>query len=289
MIRDSKVPADTKPVPLLCNHCDRPPCADACPVGATYKRADGIVVCDPGRCIGCRECMVACPYNARHFNFKPNRQSFNPNIARRAVGVAESCNFCAERLAQGGIPACVEICPREALTFGTRKDLIKIARQQIQNYPDRYVDHIYGEHEMGGCNWLYISDMRFADIGMREDLGIIAARQLTSGPLALAPMVVGLGPVLLTGIYAISKRKDRIANAEKLAAVKRIQEDSQVKIDQQIIRFKEKFKKEKEAAVKREVKKAVEEALKQAGKHSQIRPASQSPANTLPEKQETPK
>jgi molybdopterin-containing oxidoreductase family iron-sulfur binding subunit len=124
-IRDRKGPAEPKPVPLLCNHCDRPPCADACPVGATYKRNDGIVVCDAGRCIGCRECMVACPYNARHFNFKPNRQSFNPDIARRAPGVAESCNFCAERLAEGRIPACVEICQKidqKALVFGNLND-----------------------------------------------------------------------------------------------------------------------------------------------------------------------
>jgi len=124
-IRDRKVQADTKPVPLMCNHCDYPPCADVCPVGATYKREDGIVVCDPDRCIGCRECMVACPYNARYFNFKPNKQSFNPDIARRSIGVAESCNFCAERLAEGRMPACVDICgriDRKALMFGDLND-----------------------------------------------------------------------------------------------------------------------------------------------------------------------
>jgi tetrathionate reductase subunit B len=115
----------TKPVPLMCNHCDHPPCVDACPVGATYKRRDGIVVCDPDLCIGCRECMVACPYNARYFNFKPNKLSSNPDIARRSAGVAESCNFCAERLADGRIPACVEICgriDRKALVFGDLND-----------------------------------------------------------------------------------------------------------------------------------------------------------------------
>ena len=152
-IRDSKVRAGTKPVPLMCNHCDHPPCAEACPVGATYKRKDGIVVCDPDRCIGCRECMVACPYNARHFNFKPNKQSFNPDIAQRSIGVAESCNFCAERLAEGGVPACVEICGRigrKALVFGDlnnpesnvatliRENSVKRLRESLGTEPSVY-------------------------------------------------------------------------------------------------------------------------------------------------------
>ncbi len=130
------------------------------------------------------------------------------------------CTMCAPRLAEGKLPGCVEQCPKEALTIGLRKDIIKIARERIRKYPERYVDHIYGENEMGGTSWMYISGEPFSEIGMREDLGTTSAPELTSGALAAVPIVVGLWPVLLGGIYAVSKRKDKIANDERVAAVK---------------------------------------------------------------------
>ena len=102
----------------------------------------------------------------------------------------------------------------EALTFGIREDLIKIARERIRKYPDKYIDHIYGEKEMGGTSWLYLSGVPFSQIGMREDLGITPAPQLTSGALAVVPMVAGLWPVLLMGIYAVSKRKETLFQQE---------------------------------------------------------------------------
>jgi Fe-S-cluster-containing dehydrogenase component len=107
--------------PLLCNHCDNPPCVRVCPTQATWKREDGIVMMDWHRCIGCRYCMAACPYGSRSFNWKDPR----PDIARqtrdfptRTKGVVEKCNFCDERLAQGKLPACVEACPQKAMIFG---------------------------------------------------------------------------------------------------------------------------------------------------------------------------
>ena len=107
----------------------------------------------------------------------------------------------------------------EALTFGKRQDLINFAKQRIQKYPDRYVDHVYGKHEMGGTNWLYLSGVPFKEIGMREDLGVTPAPELTSGALAVVPMIVGLWPVFLTGIYAMTKRKEKIAKTEQEEAV----------------------------------------------------------------------
>jgi len=112
-------------VPLLCNHCDSPPCAQACPVQATYKRADGIVVVDHHRCIGCRYCMLACPYNARYFNYKENRQWPNKDYPKRSHGVPESCTFCAHLVDKGQQPACVEACKElgaRALVFGDLND-----------------------------------------------------------------------------------------------------------------------------------------------------------------------
>ncbi|MBU0518388.1 4Fe-4S dicluster domain-containing protein [bacterium] len=99
-----------KSVILVCNHCENPPCAQVCPVQATYKRHDGIVIVDHHRCIGCRYCMIACPYNARFFNFKDSEEWPNKNRPKRSHGVAESCHLCAHRLDLGKKPACVEAC-----------------------------------------------------------------------------------------------------------------------------------------------------------------------------------
>jgi molybdopterin-containing oxidoreductase family iron-sulfur binding subunit len=114
-----------KPVPLLCNHCDKPPCAQVCPVQATYKREDGIVIVDHHRCIGCRYCMIACPYNARFFNFREAEEWHNKEFPKRSHGVAESCTLCAHLLEKNEQPACVQACARVeagALTVGDLND-----------------------------------------------------------------------------------------------------------------------------------------------------------------------
>ncbi|MBD3331587.1 4Fe-4S dicluster domain-containing protein [candidate division GN15 bacterium] len=111
---------------VLCNHCDRPPCVRVCPTQATWKReSDGIVMMDMHRCIGCRYCVVACPYGARSFNFRdprPHIEEINPKFPTRMRGVVEKCNFCAERLATGKMPACVKACKHGALKFGDLED-----------------------------------------------------------------------------------------------------------------------------------------------------------------------
>ena len=107
--------------PVLCNHCSSPACVRVCPTRATFKRKDGIVLMDYHRCIGCRFCVAACPYGARSLNWKnpvPHIKNVNPDFPTRTRGVVEKCNFCAERLAKGLQPACVEACPNGALVFG---------------------------------------------------------------------------------------------------------------------------------------------------------------------------
>jgi len=114
-----------KPMLLLCNHCDRPPCAQVCPVQATYKRHDGIVIVDHHRCIGCRYCVVACPYNARFFNFKDSDEWPNKDFPRRSHGVAEACTLCAHLLERSRKPACVQACEKVragALAVGDLND-----------------------------------------------------------------------------------------------------------------------------------------------------------------------
>ena len=108
-----------KPFLVLCNHCDNPPCVRVCPTKATWKREDGIVMMDQHRCIGCRYCMAACPFGSRSFNWmdpRPFIKKGYPEYPTREKGVVEKCNFCAERLAKGLMPACVEIS-KGALMF----------------------------------------------------------------------------------------------------------------------------------------------------------------------------
>ncbi|KPA19450.1 hypothetical protein MHK_000329, partial [Candidatus Magnetomorum sp. HK-1] len=186
-------------------------------------------------------------------------------------------------------PGCVEICPKEALIFGNRKELIKIARERINKHPDQYIDHIYGEHEMGGTSWLYISGTPFSEIGMREDLGVTSAPELTAGPLSAVPIVVGLWPVLLTGVYAISKRKDKVAEEEKAEAIKATEEAADEEMKKQIAKVKQDAAKDKEKAIKLEVKKALDEAAKEAeekaAKEAEEKTAEEA-AKEAPEKKE---
>jgi len=112
-------------VPVFCNHCENPPCVRVCPTKATWKRADGIVMMDWHRCIGCRYCVAACPYGSRSFNWvdpRPQIQTLNPEFPTRSKGVVEKCNFCEERLARGEQPACVAACKDKSLVFGNLED-----------------------------------------------------------------------------------------------------------------------------------------------------------------------
>lgn len=114
-----------KPLMVLCNHCNNPSCVRVCPTQATWKRADGIVMMDWHRCIGCRYCMAACPYGSRSFNWvdpRPHIRNLNADFPTRTKGVVEKCTFCEERLAKGRPPACVEACPEKALIFGNLED-----------------------------------------------------------------------------------------------------------------------------------------------------------------------
>ena len=230
-----------------CNHCLEPACASSCFVRAYTKTKTGAVIYDVSVCVGCRYCMIACPFDIPTFEYD---KALAPRIRK--------CTMCYPRLIEGKLPGCVQACPTQAVTFGKRTDLIKMARERIRKYPDRYVDHIYGEHEMGGTSWLYLSGVPFKEMGMREDLGITSAPELTKRALGAVPIVAGLWPVLLTGIYAMTKRKEKIAKEEQEKAVAMALEQAKAEAQSKITEALAKAKKENEAAIEKEVKKALE-------------------------------
>ena len=187
---------------VQCNHCAEPACASACPVGALKKSPEGPVIYNEKVCIGCRYCMTACPFYIPAFEYFDAR---SPAI--------QKCFMCYHRISKGEMPACAVECPVEGITFGKRSELLKIARNRISNAPDKYIDHIYGETEVGGTDWLYISGVPFEAIGFPSDLGTTPYPELTREFLSSVPLVLAAWPALLGGFYLFSKRREQ-ANDE---------------------------------------------------------------------------
>jgi Fe-S-cluster-containing dehydrogenase component len=240
-----------------CNHCLEPACASACFVKAFMKSELGSVDYNASVCVGCRYCMIACPFEIPAYEYD---EAIAPRVMK--------CTMCRPRLEEGKLPGCVEACPMEALTFGTREELLKIAKARISAYPARYINHVYGEHEMGGTSWLYISGVPFKEIGLREDLGTTPAPKFTKGALSVVPMVTGLWPLLLVGLYTVNKRKDKIAAEEKSAAVKEALDKAHAESEQKLAKAKEAAEKQKQAAIDKAVKKALAEAAEQGEEKS---------------------
>lgn len=189
-------------VKTQCMHCVSPACASACAARALEKTVAGPVVYHPERCLGCRYCMIACPFGVPRFEYD------------KAAPYVEKCQFCAERQKQGHLPACASVCPSGALQFGSRAELIEVARTRVYQNPDKYVHQIYGETEAGGTSWLYISDVPFERLGFRADVGTTAYPEYTRTALAAVPFVLTLWPPLLMGIYTMTKRRDEVAASE---------------------------------------------------------------------------
>jgi Fe-S-cluster-containing dehydrogenase component len=142
-------------VKVQCMHCERPACVSACIVGALSKLEDGSVVWDDSKCIGCRYCMVACQFQIPTYDYN---KSIDPHIRK--------CDLCYDRRKDGKLPACVDICPNEVLLFGKRTELLRIAKNRIKRKSDVYVDHIYGEQEIGGTSWMYLATKNFDKLKM---------------------------------------------------------------------------------------------------------------------------
>lgn len=190
----------------LCMHCETPSCASVCPVGAFEKTAAGPVLYDASKCLGCRYCMQACPFQVPRYEW-----------TKRAPAVTK-CDMCAERQAAGRVPACVESCPMEATVFGTRDELLAEAHRRIAESPDAYHPHVYGETEVGGTSVLFLSPVPFEELGFAVDLGDQPLPDLTGRALARVPDIVTVGGALLLGIWWITKRRDEVARVEGCCA-----------------------------------------------------------------------
>lgn len=139
-----------------CMHCIDPACVGACMLGALKKREHGIVSWDGTRCVGCRYCQIGCPFGVPAFEW----HSANPRIVK--------CELCRDRLAEGKEPACVEVCPRGAVIYGTRDELLAEAHRRLAAAPGKYIPRVYGEHDAGGTQCLYISHVPFEKLGLPE-------------------------------------------------------------------------------------------------------------------------
>ena len=175
-----------------CMHCVDPACVAACMLGALRKDEQGVVYWTGNRCVGCRYCQMACPFNIPKFEWT----SLNPKIVK--------CEMCRHLLAKGGIPACVRVCPREAVIFGKRHELLAEAKRRIAESPGKYVPRVYGEHDGGGTQVLYLSHVPFESLGFPElgqDPVPNASRAIQhtvyKGFLAPAALYAVLGFVLL--------------------------------------------------------------------------------------------
>lgn len=182
-----------------CMHCLEPACVSVCPVAALQKSAAGPVVYDAHRCIGCRYCMTACPFNIPRYEW----QSVAPLIGK--------CDMCADRLAEGQAPACAKACPTGAITFGEREKLLTAAHQRITAQPTRYVDHVYGEYEVGGTAVLYLADVAFASIGFPAGLPLYPLPAKTWAVMSLVPAVAGGTAALMTFAYLLTRRQKGMA------------------------------------------------------------------------------
>jgi len=141
---------------VQCMHCLIPSCVSACIVGAITKAADGAVVYNPTICLGCRYCMIACPFEIPAYQYFT---ALTPKVRK--------CELCTDQAAgTGANPACAAACPTETLVFGKRADLLAIAKKRLEERPDRYVQHIYGEKEVGGTGWMYLTGRAVDQIGL---------------------------------------------------------------------------------------------------------------------------
>ncbi len=190
-------------VPRLCMHCEEPTCASVCPVGALHKTPEGPVVYDVDKCIGCRYCVQACPFQIPKYQWNKT----NPKVTK--------CDMCYDRTQSGKQPACVAACPAQARIFGNREDLLNEAKKRIKDNPKTYVNHIFGEKEVGGTSTIYLAGVDFSKLGFPTDLPKRALPEYTWDIMEKIPDYVFWGSTLMAGFWWLTNRKNKVAEFEE--------------------------------------------------------------------------
>lgn len=209
-------PEERANVRKQCRHCAEPACVSACPVGALQRTPEGPVVYDKSLCMGCRYCMMACPFGIPRYEW----ESASPSIRK--------CVMCYDELKTGRLerPACVTACPSKATVFGTRDEMLAEAERRIAERPDLYQARIWGRDEVGGTSVLYVSHVDLSWLGWRDpaSLGDDPLPDRTWEALRKVPYeFFGMG-VLMTGVWWVIDRRQRLAGE---AATRRASGDGQ--------------------------------------------------------------
>ena len=180
----------------MCMHCNDPACASVCPVGAFEKTAEGPVIYKADRCIGCRFCMIACPFGVPKYEWS------------KGLPLVKKCTGCYSRLKEGMQPACATTCPT-AISYGPRDEMIKLAEQRLSRYPDRYINKVYGKEEAGGTCVIYLTSVPFDELGFKP-VTLRPLPEYTWSALRMVPaafLTVGGG---LSALSWITHRRDRL-------------------------------------------------------------------------------
>ncbi len=186
----------------LCMHCNQPTCVSACLVGAFSKMDTGAVLYDESKCIGCRYCMQACPFEVPRYEWG----SLAPRI--------QKCQMCYEKIAAGGQTSCADACPTGATMFGDREGLIKEARKRIDENPGMYIDHVYGLTEAGGTSVMYLSNIPFDQLGLPTNLPQEPIPELSWRVLSQIPKYSVAAGVVLFGVHWITARRSEVERFE---------------------------------------------------------------------------
>jgi len=187
-----------------CRHCVDPACVSACIVGAMRKTPEGPVVYDAAKCMGCRYCMLACPYGIPRYDWE------------QPTPYVRKCTLCFDRIAENRLPACVEACPEKATLFGPRSEMLAEAERRLAADKHRYVQHVYGKDEVGGTCVLYISDIPLDFLGWKSAPGHEPLPDLTWEALRKVPGIIfGVGGLMIGLRWIIGRRMKMQAPAQQ--------------------------------------------------------------------------
>lgn len=194
---------DDKFLRKMCMHCQDPACASVCPVAALRKTPAGPVIYEEGRCMGCRYCMLACPFGVPKYEWS------------KVLPKVQKCIMCPDRIAAGQQTACADACPTGATKFGDRDELLKEAEERLRANPGNYVPHIYGKEEVGGTSVLMLSSVAFENFGFRDSMPSDPMPERTFKVLSRIPDFVPIAAVMLGGVWWITHRREEVAAAER--------------------------------------------------------------------------